>query len=513
MWWLTIPVIVYSAGILYLWLTLRRHSGGDTPGDDGCNGVTEEPAEPGAEEQVSMLSENCTGGHGENPTPGRHQNISLLSENRTGVTVGGAAPGEEKYSPPLPKSHIRVTVVVAVRNEQRTVTTLLDSLVRQDYPRNLLEIIIVNDNSTDRTPVAVSEFMEAHREPSGISMRLLFNPSPGKKQAIRLGVSRSAGELILTTDADCTAGPGWVRAHVAEYERGRNGNLITHTFPGHVQGSVDAGSQPSSLPGAGSGETGVPYSSIIGGGSGRAIMGSASVGGCGSGQAELQDALSDAAIPSMVLAPVVQRAGRGFWSRFGVYEFSALQSVTEATALAGHPVMCNAANMSFTREVYLRHSGELRDDLPSGDDIFLLHAVRRGGGTVGFAGSSAAAVETAAAVTAAALMRQRARWASKGWYYRDPATLTLAAATAACTAAVTAAAVGAAISSQYLPLLVALYAIRTVPDYLIIARNIRKSGERIPLVPFLISEIIYPFWFMTVAVRSIFPDSRRFQLK
>jgi len=173
-----------------------------------------------------------------------------------------------------------------------------------------------------------------------------------------------------------------------------------------------------------------------------------------------------------VLAPVIQRPGRGFWSRFGVYEFSALQSVTEATARAGHPVMCNAANMSFLREVYLRHAGELRDDLPSGDDIFLLHAVRRGGGSVGFAGSTAAAVETATAVTAAA--------------------------------------VGAAIAAQYLPLLGALYAIRLVPDYLIIARNIKKSGEKIAPVPFMLSEIIYPFWFMTVAVTSLFPPSRRF---
>ena len=391
MWWLTIPVILYSAAIFFLWLILRRHSGGNAPGDD----------------------------------------------SRIGVTLAAAAPGAEEYATPVPEPDIRVSVIVAVRNEERNVTPLLESLVVQVYPPELLEILIVNDNSTDRTPVTVSEFMEAHRESSGISMRLIFNPFPGKKKAIRLGVSRATGEVILTTDADCTVGPGWVRAHVSEYKGGSN-------------------------------------------------------------------------MPEMVLAPVVQRPASGFWSRFGVFEFSALQSVTEATALAGQPVMCNAANMSFRKDVYLRHAGELRDELPSGDDVFLLHAVRRNGGTVRFAGSSAAAVETAAAVRAAALLRQRARWASKAWYYRDPATLTLAAATAACNAAVTAAAVGAAISVQYLPLLGALYAIRAVPDYLIIARNIAKSGEKIPPVPFVLSELIYPFWFMTVAVISLLPPSRRF---
>ncbi len=172
--------------------------------------------------------------------------------------------------------------------------------------------------------------------------------------------------------------------------------------------------------------------------------------------------------------------------------------------------MCNAANLSFRREIYLKHAGELLGELPSGDDMFLLHAVKRGGGQISYAGSSAAAVETASAVTAAALLRQRARWASKTFYYSDTATLTLAAATAACNAAVTAAAVASIISVTHLPLLAALYGLRLVPDYLIIARNIKKRGEKMPLAAFVLSELIYPFYFMTVAVISLFPSSRRF---
>jgi cellulose synthase/poly-beta-1,6-N-acetylglucosamine synthase-like glycosyltransferase len=495
MWWLTIPVIIYSAGIFVLWLILCRHSGGEAPGDDGLTRVTGEAATPGGREQVGMLSENRTGNTGEDAVPGAEEQVSLLSGNCTAITSAAATPGEEHYPVSLPEPHIRVTVVVAVRNEERNVTALLESLVLQDYPPGLLEIIIVNDNSTDRTPVTVSEFMEAHRESSGISMRLIFNSFPGKKKAIRLGISRSAGELILTTDGDCIVGPGWVSSHVFEYEGVGNGNPGKPFFSWQGEDSVAAASQTPSHSGADSGTTGRRFASVSGDGTGKISRQTSSFGEEG---------------PAMVLAPVVQKHYRGFWSRFGVFEFSALQSITEATALAGHPVMCNAANMSFTKDVYLRHAGELRDELPSGDDIFLLHAVRRGGGTVRFAGSSAAAVVTAAAVTAAALLRQRARWASKGWYYRDPATLILAAATAACNAAVTAAAVGAVMSVQYLPLLGLLYTIRTVPDYLIIGRNIRKSGEKTPLVPFVLSELIYPFWFMTVGAMSLLPSSRRF---
>ena len=363
MYWLIIPVAVYSIGILGLWLIVRGRR------DD---------ARPAA---------------------------------------GGTT---------------KVTVVVAARNEAGNIEPLLESLARQDYSHDLLEIIIVNDNSTDRTPIIVSGFIERNRQQSGLRIRLIYNPFSGKKRAIGYGIEKASGELILTTDADCIVGPGWVSAHAAA-------------------GSAD-----------------------------------------------------------LVLGEVYQSPPKGFVALFGMFEFSALQSVTEAAVLAGHPVMCNAANLSFRREVYLRHAGELKGDLPSGDDMFLLHAVKRGGGNIRHAGSRAAAVETASAVKAAALLRQRARWASKTFYYSDTATLTLAAATAACNAAVTAAAVASVISVTHLPLLAALYGLRLVPDYLIIARNIKKRGEKLPLAAFILSELIYPFYFMTVAVISLFPSSRRF---
>jgi len=340
------------------------------------------------------------------------------------------------YDLPVPETPPSVSVIVAARNEEKHIEKLLKSLVGQDYPAHLVEAVIVNDNSTDRTPIVVSEFIEKQKDHSPFMIRLINNPFTGKKRALRYGIEKSAGEVILVTDADCITGRGWIGSHASLY---------------------------------------------------------------GEGQAD------------MVVAEVNQRPVGGFASLFGVLEFSALQSITEAAVVARHPVMCNGANMSFRRDVYSRHSGELHDSLPSGDDMFLLHAVVRGGGRVMYAGGSAAAVETASAVTAAALLRQRARWASKAFAYTYAPTLFLAAATAACNAAVTAAAVASVISADHLPLLGTLYAVRLVPDYLITARNIKKGKEHFPVLPFLLSEILYPFWFCLVAVVSLFPSSRRFR--
>jgi biofilm PGA synthesis N-glycosyltransferase PgaC len=330
---------------------------------------------------------------------------------------------------------IRVSVVIPARNEEKTIPALLKSLAGQDYSHDLLEIIVVNDGSTDRTPIIVSEFISDFRLHSQTDVILINNPFPGKKGAVRYGVGKATGEFILTTDADCEVGHSWVSSYAGYY---------------------------------------------------------ASTG-C-----------------DMILGEVYNRPAGGFASQFGRLEFSALQGITEAAVAAGWPVMCNGANMGFLREVYMSHSGELHDDLPSGDDMFLMHAVRRAGGRIGYAGSSEAAVVTASAVTTAALLRQRARWASKTYFYSDRATFTVAAATAACNAAVTAAAVISVFLPEYLILTALLYAIRLVPDLLMVRHNIKKREKHFPLLRFLLYELIYPFYFMTVAVMSLFPSSRRF---
>jgi hypothetical protein len=167
--------------------------------------------------------------------------------------------------------------------------------------------------------------------------------------------------------------------------------------------------------------------------------------------------------------------------------------------------------MSFRRDVYFRHADELRPDLQSGDDMFLLAAVMRDGGAVRHDGSVAAAAETADAGTAAALLRQRARWASKALQLRNAPTLTLAAATAACNAAVAAAAVSAVAWTKFIPLAAAMYIIKAVPDYLLISAEMRKRGTKMAAGMFLVSEVIYPFYFMVVGVMSRLPGAGRFR--
>lgn len=120
----------------------------------------------------------------------------------------------ESVSPPAGyTASTHITVLVPARNEQQNIRNCLESLLAQDYPTQLREFIIIDDHSEDQTAAIVKEY-----EDRGVRLLSLSEWIPTgelnsfKKKAIEAGISQSRGSLILTTDADCTAGPGWLSA-------------------------------------------------------------------------------------------------------------------------------------------------------------------------------------------------------------------------------------------------------------------------------------------------------------
>ncbi|MBK7172018.1 MAG: glycosyltransferase [Bacteroidales bacterium] len=108
----------------------------------------------------------------------------------------------------------KVSVIIAARNEEHHIHNILSDLERLAYPRQLLEIIIVDDHSDDDTGRKVEDFILF----SKAGFTLMRNDSIGKKAAIEAGVRAAKGELILTTDADCHIGEYWVNTIVNFYE-------------------------------------------------------------------------------------------------------------------------------------------------------------------------------------------------------------------------------------------------------------------------------------------------------
>lgn len=92
-----------------------------------------------------------------------------------------------------------VSLVVPAYNESKTISKTLRSLLNLDYPKNKLEIIVVNDGSTDDTVDIVKRF--AHR-----GVVLLNKPRGGKGSALNFALKRARGELFGVVDADSLVG-------------------------------------------------------------------------------------------------------------------------------------------------------------------------------------------------------------------------------------------------------------------------------------------------------------------
>ena len=107
------------------------------------------------------------------------------------------------------------TVIVAARDEEDNILTCLESLDKIEYPEEKLEIIIVDDNSTDRTGEIIADFIAHKPKFKCIKPKREIGELKGKTNAIANAVEVSSGEIILTTDADCTVFPGWVSEHAS----------------------------------------------------------------------------------------------------------------------------------------------------------------------------------------------------------------------------------------------------------------------------------------------------------
>ncbi|MFH1195313.1 MAG: glycosyltransferase [bacterium] len=111
------------------------------------------------------------------------------------------------------------TILVAARNEENNIVDCLNSLEKLQYPEGKLEIIIINDHSTDRTGELIGGFIKDKPKFKTIIPQKGIGSLKGKANAIANGLEIASGEIILTTDADCTVSPTWAKTIASYYQQ------------------------------------------------------------------------------------------------------------------------------------------------------------------------------------------------------------------------------------------------------------------------------------------------------
>ena len=131
----------------------------------------------------------------------------------------------------------------------------------------------------------------------------------------------------------------------------------------------------------------------------------------------------------MVAAPVAYTNTGSFLSIFQVLDFISLQGITAAAVASGSHTLCNGANLCYSKKAFEsvgKFSGI--DHLPSGDDMLLMHKMKKSfPGKIGYVYAQDAVVSTAPSATLGLFIQQRIRWASRllaiktrsyfGYYY------------------------------------------------------------------------------------------------
>jgi cellulose synthase/poly-beta-1,6-N-acetylglucosamine synthase-like glycosyltransferase len=249
----------------------------------------------------------------------------------------------KRYKPDQKPPAIRVSIIIPCRNEAENIPELAGLLRNQQYPGELMEIIWIDDHSTDATYAVLGDLIQSQ---TNMHMVRLDGQISGKKAALKAGMELASGGLILLTDADSRPGTRWVQTMAKFFE--------------------DTGND-------------------------------------------------------LILGPVVLDPASGPYNQIQKLEYLSLVASSVGASGLGQPVMAQGPNIAVRAADYLTIVINLDNRFASGDDVFLLQAMKKiPGKKIGYVLNPDAIVRSKPAKSLSGFLLQRRRWASKAKGYSDP---------------------------------------------------------------------------------------------
>lgn len=145
-----------------------------------------------------------------------------------------------------------VSAIITTKNEEKNIANCLNSILKQSYPADKIEVLIVDNNSTDKTKEIVDGFILANNSKNAansasedpakrklLSIKL-FNKGPERSAQRNFGVAQSAGECFLYLDADMILTPGVIQECANKFKNDKandkNSPLIGIYIPEIIMG-------------------------------------------------------------------------------------------------------------------------------------------------------------------------------------------------------------------------------------------------------------------------------------
>jgi len=320
---------------------------------------------------------------------------------------------------------IKTSVIVACKNEELNLGNLINALKIQSETD--FELIFVNDHSTDSTgQILISASNDFQ------NFRIVDSVGFGKKNALKEGIGKASGELIITTDADCVPTNTWIESVI---------NFYSNTYN------------------------------------------------------------------DLIIGPVVIKSDKSLFSKLQKIEFASLVASGAGAAGVGMPIMCNGANLAFTKAAWLERNNDLHEDEISGDDVFLLLSIKKRKGKIGFLKSAAAMVTTNSVNNLTDFINQRKRWASKSKKYTDKHIIISALIVfMICLTEIVLFAISL-FQFQYLKLFLVVFGVKLIVDIIFLNKISCFFKLENRVIYSIILSVVYPFYIVYSAVSGIFEQN------
>jgi hyaluronan synthase len=138
------------------------------------------------------------------------------------------ANGKEPYEP-------KVTFVVPCKDEEKAIKNTVEKCFEADYPAKKLEVIVINDGSTDNTGL----ILDSMKEKYGKRLKIIhFKENRGKRHAMTEGFYLSEGEIIIQLDSDSYIIPGTFASLVRLFSHPSVGGVSAHTDPENADENI-----------------------------------------------------------------------------------------------------------------------------------------------------------------------------------------------------------------------------------------------------------------------------------
>lgn len=208
----------------------------------------------------------------------------------------------------------------------------------------------------------------------------------------------------------------------------------------------------------------------------------------------------------MLIGPV-KMEGKGIAGAFQTLEFLSLTSTSAGACGVNMPIMCNGANLAYYKELYLEHKNPMNEEYASGDDIFLLHKIKRNyRDKIFFLKNKDAIVRTNAEKSTKAFINQRIRWSSKTKRYFDIDTIAVAVVVLCVNVLIPLNLIFSLVYNQFPKVFLIMFLLKISADYILLKTGSYFFDTKKEMKYFLIMSIFYPFYIIFTGFAGLFSN-------